>query len=153
MGAERGVAEAGNLLQTACTRVRLLKFRRQLGFERCKVHSDDPRTRFRSRRDGSDRREFPWVRHTYLASEPVGCMVQAYWGIPSLSVIATVGPPSKTKRLALFLDGTTDKSEGNTNVWRARSLCAARDKDDREQRIYYAAGVGTQLGVASPDVV
>ena len=63
-----------------------------------------------------------------------------------MSVIATVGPPSKTKRLALFLDGTTDKSEGNTNVWRARSLCAASDKDDREQRIYYSAGVGTQLG-------
>ena len=45
-----------------------------------------------------------------------------------------------------ILDGTTDKSEGNTNVWRARSLCAAKDKDDREQRIYYAAGVGTQFG-------
>ena len=63
-----------------------------------------------------------------------------------MSEIVTVAPPSKAKRLALFLDGTTDKSEGNTNVWRARSLCAAKDKDDREQRIYYAAGVGTQLG-------
>jgi uncharacterized protein (DUF2235 family) len=63
-----------------------------------------------------------------------------------MSEIVTVEPPSKAKRLAIFLDGTTDKSEGNTNVWRARSLCAAKDKDDREQRIYYAAGVGTQLG-------
>jgi uncharacterized protein (DUF2235 family) len=60
-----------------------------------------------------------------------------------MSEIVTVEPPAKAKRLAVFLDGTTDKSEGNTNVWRARSLCAAKDKDDREQRIYYAAGVGT----------
>jgi uncharacterized protein (DUF2235 family) len=63
-----------------------------------------------------------------------------------MSEIATVEPPSKTKLLALFLDGTTDRSQGNTNVWRARSLCAAKGRDDREQRIYYAAGVGTQLG-------
>lgn len=60
--------------------------------------------------------------------------------------IVTFNPPSKLRRLAVFLDGTTDKSEGNTNVWRARCLCADRDKDGCEQRIYYAAGVGTQLG-------
>jgi uncharacterized protein (DUF2235 family) len=63
-----------------------------------------------------------------------------------MSEIATVAPPSTSKRLAVFLDGTTDKSEGNTNVWRARSLCAAKGKDGLEQIIYYAAGVGTQLG-------
>jgi hypothetical protein len=43
-----------------------------------------------------------------------------------MSEIATGAPPSASKRLAVFLDGTTDKSEGNTNVWRARSLCAAK---------------------------
>ena len=43
-----------------------------------------------------------------------------------MSEIVTVEKPSKAKRLAVFLDGTTDKSEGNTNVWRARSLCAAK---------------------------
>lgn len=63
-----------------------------------------------------------------------------------MSKIATVAPALKNKRLAIFLDGTTDKSEGNTNVWRARCLCAARDADGHEQRIYYAAGVGTELG-------
>ena len=63
-----------------------------------------------------------------------------------MSEIATVAPPSTSKRLAVFLDGTTDKSESNTNVWRARSLCAAKGKDGLEQIIYYAAGVGTQLG-------
>ena len=62
--------------------------------------------------------------------------------------IATVAPPSVGKRLAVFLDGTTDKSDGNTNVWRARCLCAGRSEgeDARDQKIYYAAGVGTQLG-------
>ena len=62
--------------------------------------------------------------------------------------ITTVAPPPKAKRLAVFLDGTTDKSDGNTNVWRARSLCAAKGLGDEalEQKIYYAAGVGTQLG-------
>ncbi len=63
-----------------------------------------------------------------------------------MSEIATVAPRSTSKRLAVFLDGTTDKSEGNTNVWRARSLCAANGKDGLEQIIYYATGVGTQLG-------
>jgi len=43
-------------------------------------------------------------------------------------------------------DGTTDKSEGNTNVWRARSLCAPKSLDGKEQRIFYNPGVGTQLG-------
>ena len=57
-----------------------------------------------------------------------------------MSEIATVAPPSTSKRLAVFLDGTTDKSESNTNVWRARSLCAAKGKDGLEQIIYYAAG-------------
>lgn len=62
--------------------------------------------------------------------------------------IIPVTAPSTAKRLALFLDGTTDKSEGNTNVWRARCLCAAKSEGEnaREQKVYYAAGVGTQLG-------
>jgi Uncharacterized alpha/beta hydrolase domain (DUF2235) len=38
--------------------------------------------------------------------------------------LKTVKPPAEKKRLAVFMDGTTDTSEGNTNVWRARSLCA-----------------------------
>ena len=41
-----------------------------------------------------------------------------------MAEMTTVEPPETPKRLAVFLDGTTDKSEGNTNVWRARSLCA-----------------------------
>lgn len=60
--------------------------------------------------------------------------------------MTTVKETEKPKRLAVFLDGTTDKSRGNTNVWRARSLCARRGDDGLEQRIFYAAGVGTEIG-------
>lgn len=63
-----------------------------------------------------------------------------------MTEIATVKPPEKPKRLAVFLDGTTDKSEGNTNVWRARSLCALKSTDGNEQQVFYSPGVGTQLG-------
>ena len=48
-------------------------------------------------------------------------------------------PPAQKRRLALFLDGTTDTSQGNTNVWRARSLCAAKGTDGIEQKVFYAA--------------
>jgi uncharacterized protein (DUF2235 family) len=44
------------------------------------------------------------------------------------------------------LDGTTDTSKGNTNVWRARSLCAPHGTDDLEQRIFYSVGVGIRVG-------
>lgn len=46
------------------------------------------------------------------------------------------------KRLALFLDGTWNTVNDNTNVYRAKSLC----NDSPEQRCYYSKGVGTQAG-------
>jgi uncharacterized protein (DUF2235 family) len=46
------------------------------------------------------------------------------------------------KRIAVFLDGTWNNVDDNTNVWRLKSLC---DKS-AEQRVYYSAGVGTQSG-------
>jgi uncharacterized protein (DUF2235 family) len=45
-------------------------------------------------------------------------------------------------RLALFLDGTWNTINDNTNVWRLKSLCARSSV----QKIYYSAGVGTQRG-------
>jgi hypothetical protein len=60
--------------------------------------------------------------------------------------LKTVKPPAERKRLAVFLDGTTDTSKGNTNVWRARSLCAPHGTDDLEQRIFYSVGVGIRVG-------
>ncbi len=44
------------------------------------------------------------------------------------------------------MDGTTDTSEGNTNVWRARSLGAPHGTDNLEQRVFYSVGVGTRMG-------
>ena len=49
-------------------------------------------------------------------------------------------------RLALFLDGTTDTEAGNTNVWRVKSLCAARGADGKDQKTFYRVGVGTARG-------
>lgn len=46
------------------------------------------------------------------------------------------------KRLALFLDGTWNTLNNNTNVWRLKSLCA----QDANQFVYYSQGVGTRLG-------
>ena len=46
------------------------------------------------------------------------------------------------KRIALFLDGTWNNIDDNTNVWRMKSLCARSS----EQLVYYSAGVGTQSG-------
>lgn len=46
------------------------------------------------------------------------------------------------KRIALFLDGTWNNVDANTNVWRLKSLCNC----DNEQLVYYSAGVGTQSG-------
>jgi uncharacterized protein (DUF2235 family) len=46
------------------------------------------------------------------------------------------------KRIALFLDGTWNTVEDNTNVWRMKSLCAVSP----DQIAYYSIGVGTQYG-------
>jgi uncharacterized protein (DUF2235 family) len=46
------------------------------------------------------------------------------------------------KRLAIFLDGTWNTLNNNTNVWRLKSLTA----DAVDQRVYYSQGVGTQRG-------
>ncbi len=48
------------------------------------------------------------------------------------------------KRLALFFDGTWNKPQSNTNVWRLYLMCAERSADGREQRKFYDEGVGTR---------
>jgi uncharacterized protein (DUF2235 family) len=50
------------------------------------------------------------------------------------------------KRLALFLDGTWNSIDDNTNVWRLRSLLAEQDDEGVEQRAFYSSGVGTARG-------
>lgn len=51
-------------------------------------------------------------------------------------------PPITTKNIALFLDGTWNTVNNNTNVWRAKSLCIK----DSGQIAYYSQGVGTLFG-------
>jgi uncharacterized protein (DUF2235 family) len=46
------------------------------------------------------------------------------------------------KRIALFLDGTWNTVDDDTNVWRLKSLCAS----DADQVCYYSQGVGTTSG-------
>jgi uncharacterized protein (DUF2235 family) len=51
-------------------------------------------------------------------------------------------PMSNPKRLALFLDGTWNTLDDDTNVWRLKALCTV----DADQSCYYSAGVGTAYG-------
>jgi Uncharacterized alpha/beta hydrolase domain (DUF2235) len=57
-----------------------------------------------------------------------------------------VGAEQQQKRLAVFLDGTWNSVNSNTNVWRMRALCAAKSKDGRPQLVYYEIGVNGFLG-------
>ena len=63
-----------------------------------------------------------------------------------MAEVLTVARTGQPRRLALFLDGTWDKEEGNTNVWRSKCMCASTGADGREQKIFYSPGVGTTLG-------
>jgi uncharacterized protein (DUF2235 family) len=56
------------------------------------------------------------------------------------------GVEQKQKRLVLFLDGTWNSIDSNTNVWRMRSLCAAQGRDGKPQLVYYEIGVNGFLG-------
>lgn len=47
------------------------------------------------------------------------------------------------KRLAIFLDGTWNTLNNNTNVWRLKSLCNPAAPG---QLVYYSQGVGTRIG-------
>jgi hypothetical protein len=45
------------------------------------------------------------------------------------------GADQKQKRLAVYLDGTWNSVDSNTNVWRMRALTAAKGKDDKPQLV------------------
>jgi uncharacterized protein (DUF2235 family) len=57
-----------------------------------------------------------------------------------------VGAEQQKKRLAVFLDGTWNSVNSNTNVWRMRALCAAKSQDGKPQLVYYEIGVNGFLG-------
>jgi uncharacterized protein (DUF2235 family) len=50
------------------------------------------------------------------------------------------------KRVVVFLDGTWNTVNDNTNVWRLKSLLAAKSNDGLPQIAYYHKGVGTTYG-------
>ena len=55
-------------------------------------------------------------------------------------------PASKKRRLAIFLDGTWNVEDNNTNVWRLYSLCSAGGEANADQACFYTKGVGTDYG-------
>jgi uncharacterized protein (DUF2235 family) len=57
-----------------------------------------------------------------------------------------IATQARTKRLAVFLDGTWNVVGDNTNVWRLRSLCAPADSAGTAQLAYYERGVNGFLG-------
>ena len=76
-----------------------------------------------------------------------------------MALVAVISRPSETggnqsiagseqqkKRLAVFLDGTWNAVNSNTNVWRMRALCASKGTDGKPQLIYYEVGVNGFLG-------
>ena len=56
------------------------------------------------------------------------------------------GAEQQQKRLAIFLDGTWNSVDSNTNVWRMRALSSSRSKDGKPQLVYYSVGVNGFLG-------
>jgi uncharacterized protein (DUF2235 family) len=60
-------------------------------------------------------------------------------------VVGAVAPLGK-KRVAVFLDGTWNTVNDNTNVWRLKSLLAPFGADGLPQLGYYQKGVGTTFG-------
>ena len=57
-----------------------------------------------------------------------------------------ISKPTRKKRLAVFLDGTWNNVESDTNVWRLKSLCATTSTDGTPQLTYYEIGVNGFLG-------
>ncbi len=58
----------------------------------------------------------------------------------------STNPAPRKKRIAVFLDGTWNTVNDNTNVWRLKSLLAPSGKDALNQILYYHKGVGTSFG-------
>ena len=56
------------------------------------------------------------------------------------------GAELQKKRLAIYLDGTWNSVDSNTNVWRMRALTASKSKDGEPQLVYYSVGVNGVLG-------
>src|SRR5947209_12323697 len=108
---------------------------------------------FDSRRAMSVLRTIWWVGHKLLIFIGIAAMigVGGYIGRPPEKTGSQpdfVGSEQQQKRLAVFLDGTWNSIETNTNVWRMRALCASKGSDGKPQLIYYGIGVNGFIGGA-----
>lgn len=54
--------------------------------------------------------------------------------------------PQTKRRFAIFIDGTWNVEDNNTNVWRLYSLCSDANQGNDEQLCFYTKGVGTAYG-------
>lgn len=76
------------------------------------------------------------------------CAIAAVF--PARAQTATEAPKfeakEQQKRLALFLDGTWNEVDSNTNVWRMKLLCAPASTDGKPQLTYYEIGVNGVIG-------
>jgi uncharacterized protein (DUF2235 family) len=63
-----------------------------------------------------------------------------------MSDLRTKTVTSAKKRIAVFLDGTWNTVNDNTNVWRLKSLLAPEGREGVEQLSYYHVGVGNAFG-------
>jgi uncharacterized protein (DUF2235 family) len=69
-----------------------------------------------------------------------GLVVEANAETPTIAVA------QKSKRLAVYLDGTWNAVDTNTNVWRMKALTAKTGNDGKPQLVYYEIGVNGFLG-------
>jgi uncharacterized protein (DUF2235 family) len=63
-----------------------------------------------------------------------------------VSEAPAISQPTRPKKLAVFLDGTWNNVEDDTNVWRLKLLCAPASIDGSPQLAYYEIGVNGFLG-------
>jgi uncharacterized protein (DUF2235 family) len=88
-----------------------------------------------------------WILSFVLVCTSSPCAIEA------LAEEATTAAPKvaivqQVKRLALFLDGTWNAVDSNTNVWRMKALTAKSSTDGLPQLAYYEIGVNGVLGGA-----
>jgi uncharacterized protein (DUF2235 family) len=67
-------------------------------------------------------------------------------GEEAKGMVPAVAVGQESKRLAVFLDGTWNAVDDNTNVWRMKALCAPKSIDGKTQLVYYEIGVNGSLG-------
>ena len=100
------------------------------------------------------RKTFRWIERILLWAGAAAALL----ALVAVAVIVTrpsekggtqpnfAGADLQQKRLVVYLDGTWNSVDSNTNVWRMRALTASKGKDGRPQLVYYGLGVNGFLG-------